>query len=88
MIVYADTSALVKLFITEENSIATREMFQKTQLMGTGILTHAELGAALSRGSKKGYLSEGMAQEARRRLDAVWNTWAHIAIDETKVIFQ
>ena len=43
MIVYADTSALIKLFVREENSEATREMLEGAQALGTGLLTRAEL---------------------------------------------
>ena len=33
MIVYADTSALVKLFVVEENSQATQDMFRQAQVV-------------------------------------------------------
>ncbi len=82
MIVYADTSALVKLFVEEENSAATRDMLRGAQTMGTGLLTRAELGAALARGVRLGFLSEEEALEARRRLREAWPTWIHITVDE------
>jgi predicted nucleic acid-binding protein len=85
MIVYADTSALVKLFVREEGSDATRKMLQQAQILGTGLLTRAELGSALARGAQQGYLMPGEALEARHRLDVVWGSWAHIALDEALV---
>ena len=85
MIVYADTSALVKLFVREENSDATREMLQGAQVLGTGLLTRAELGSALARGAQRGYLSTEEALEARHRLEMVWGSWAHIAMNEALV---
>ena len=85
MIVYADTSALVKLFVTEENSDATRHMLQKAQAIGTGLLTRAELGAALARGSRRGLISEQEALEARQRLESVWPTWIHVVVNEDLV---
>jgi predicted nucleic acid-binding protein len=85
MIVYADTSALVKLFVTEEGSEATRDMLRQAQAMGTGLLTQAELGAALARGARRGLLSEKEALESRRRLETVWPTWIHLAVDEDLV---
>ena len=85
MIVYADTSALVKLFVREESSDATREMLRGAQVLGTGLLTRAELGSALARGAQRGYLSTEEALEARRRLETVWGSWVHIAIDEALV---
>ena len=85
MIVYADTSALVKLFVTEEGSETTRDMLRQAQAMGTGLLTRAELGAALARGARRGLLSEEEALESRRRLETVWPTWIHLAVDEDLV---
>ncbi len=85
MIVYADTSALVKLFVTEEGSEATRALLRQAAVMGTGLLARAELGAALARGARQGLLSEADALEARRRLEGVWPTWVRIAVDENLV---
>jgi predicted nucleic acid-binding protein len=78
MIVYADASALVKLFVREEHSDATREMLQEAQMLGTGLLTRAELGSALARGAQHGYLFPEEALEAKSR----WSSWVHIAMSE------
>ena len=85
MIVYADTSALVKLFVREQSSDDTREMLRQAQVLGTGLLTRAELGAALARGTQRGYLLPEDALEARRTLGMVWPSWVHIAMDEALV---
>jgi predicted nucleic acid-binding protein len=85
MIVYADTSALVKLFMSEEGSEATRTLLCQASLMGTGLLARAELGAALARGTRRGLLSKEDALEARRRLEGVWPTWVRIAVNEALV---
>lgn len=85
MIVYADTSALVKLFVTEEGSQATRDTLAQAWAIGTGLLARAELGAALARGARRGLLSGTEAREARRQLEVVWPTWIHIAVDESLV---
>jgi predicted nucleic acid-binding protein len=85
MILYADTSALVKLFVAEDHSDATRDTLQAARALGTGIITRAELGSAFARGAKRGLLSEVEAQEARRRLQRVWLTWIRIAVNETLV---
>lgn len=85
MIVYADTSALVKLFIQEEGSEAVRAMLQQAQVLGTGLLARAELGAALARGMRLGLVSEQEAWAARSSLETAWATWAHIAVNEALV---
>ena len=85
MITYVDTSALVKLFVTEEGSEATRHILREAWSIGTGLLTRAELGAALARGVRRGLISEAEAQEARQQLEVAWPTWVHIAAGETLV---
>jgi predicted nucleic acid-binding protein len=85
MIIYADTSALVKLFVAENHSDVTRNTLQAAQALGTGLLTRAELGSAFARGAKRGLLSSTEAQEARRRLQFVWPTWIRIAMNENLV---
>ncbi|MDH7485628.1 MAG: type II toxin-antitoxin system VapC family toxin [Anaerolineae bacterium] len=85
MIVYADTSALVKLFVTEEGAEETREMLSGAQIVGTGVLTWAELVAALARGVRRGYLGEGEAEEAVRSLGEVWDSWVRVRVDEGMV---
>ena len=85
MITYVDTSALVKLFVAEEGSEATRDMLLGAWSVGTGLLTRAELGVALARGARRGLISEAQAQEARQRMQVAWPTWVHIAVDETLV---
>jgi predicted nucleic acid-binding protein len=82
MILYADTSALVKLFVVEEGSDSVRDLFRRASLLGTSVLTRAELGAALARAVRRGLIQEEEGLEARRRLEVVWPTWVRIAVDE------
>jgi len=85
VIAYVDTSTLVKLFVAEEGSEATRHMLREAWSIGTGLLTRAELGAALARGARRGLISEEESQEARQQMEVAWSTWVHIAVDETLV---
>lgn len=82
MIVYADTSVLVKLFVREEWADETREMMEGVQVLGTGVLTRAELVAALARGARRGYLGVEEAEEARQRLGEVWESWVRVVVNE------
>jgi predicted nucleic acid-binding protein len=85
MIAYVDTSAPVKLFVTETNSTATRDVFHQVQVLGTGLMTRAELGAALARGSRGGLISAEEAARAWKELEVVWPTWVHVAVDEALI---
>ncbi len=86
MILYADTSALVKLFVVEEGSEATREFFRQAHLLGVSVLARAELGAALARAVRRGLIQEQEGIEACRRLEEVWPTWVRIGVDERLVV--
>jgi predicted nucleic acid-binding protein len=85
VIIYADTSALIKLFVAEAHSETTRLTFQTAQALGTGLLTRAELGSAFARGARRGLLTETEAEEARQWLQRVWPTWIHITMNENLV---
>jgi len=85
MIIYADTSTLVKLFVIEESSEATRATLLRAQLLGTGLLTRAEIGSAFSRALRGGLLSPQEADAVREKLDVVWPTWIHVTVDEPLV---
>ncbi len=85
MITYVDTSALVNLFVTEKGSEATRHILGEAWSIGTGLLTRAELGAALARGARRRVISEAEVQGARRQMEVAWPTWVHIAVGETLV---
>lgn len=85
MIVYADTSALVKLFVTEEGSEATRDMFRQAQAMGTGLLTRENwerpwpevLGGASSRRRKSWSPGDDWRQFGLPGSTSLWmKTWS------------
>lgn len=81
MIVYGDTSALVKLFVWEGGADETRKLLGEARMLGTAVLTRAELAAALARGARRGYLLAEEAEAARRRLREVWDSWVRVAVD-------
>lgn len=86
MIVYADTSALVKLFFAEEGSAATRAMLEQAWLIGTVLLARVELGTALARGARRGLVSKRKTLEARQAVEIAWPTWVHIGVNEDLVM--
>ncbi len=85
MIVYADTSALVKLFVEEAGTEATREMLSRAQVLGTVVVTWAEMVAALARSVRRGYLAKEEAKEVVRALGEVWESWVRVRVDEEGV---
>jgi predicted nucleic acid-binding protein len=86
MIIYADTSALVKLFVSEDSSQATRTILDQALTLGTVSLTRVELVAALARARRRGILGEDDVRRAGDIFRSVWSNWAQIAMDEDLVL--
>ncbi len=84
MILYLDTSALVKLFVEEADSDLMRSAVAGTSLISTHLIAHAEACAAFARlGESKG--DRGLFARLRRALDNHWAEWEIVAVDERLV---
>jgi len=58
MILYLDTSALVKLYVKEPGSQAVRALLEKAQVVCTSRVAYVEMRAGLARKLRQGELSE------------------------------
>jgi predicted nucleic acid-binding protein len=81
MILYLDTSALVKLFIAEVHSAPVRHAARAAAAIVTHLLAYAEACSAFAR------LAEARAEPAlfsrlRRELDESWIGWEVVQVDE------
>jgi predicted nucleic acid-binding protein len=85
VIVYADTSAVVKLFVIERDSDVTQSILKKARAVGTALVTLAELVATLARSERMGVLSADDAVADRAGLAAFWPSLVHIGIDAALV---
>ncbi|MGQ0653225.1 MAG: type II toxin-antitoxin system VapC family toxin [Betaproteobacteria bacterium] len=84
MILYLDTSALVKLFVPEAHSAAVRAAVAAGGVVATQLLAYAEACSAFAR------LAETRADAAlfermRGKLDAHWPEWEVVQVDERLV---
>ncbi len=59
MIAYVDSSALVKLFLDERDSVVAREMWDSGVPLATSRVSHAELACALAAAVRSGRDSRG-----------------------------
>ena len=85
MIVYADTSALVKLVIQEFYSEETRAFFEEADVIGTSLLTRVEMRAAFARGMRGGLFSVQETEMALRWMQSAWESWAWVQVDMSLV---
>ena len=84
MILYLDTSALVKLFFHEAGSKLVVELTHRADSVITSQVAYAESCSALARRRRDKRLTEAEFNGAKKRLDETWPQMDTILIDEIK----
>jgi len=84
MILYLDTSALVKLLVQEAHSERVREVAMRSSVIATHLITYAEACAAFALYARF-RRDKTLFQRLRRTLDRHWRQWDIVAADETLV---
>ena len=84
MILYLDTSALVKLFVEESHSDSVRGAAAGSALIVTHLVAYAEACAAFARLAQH-RADKTLFARLRRGLDRHWSEWEIVAVDETLV---
>lgn len=82
MILYLETSGLVKLFIEEEASEAVRDWVAQARVVATSRVAFAEAMAALARRYREGDLTGEGFTAARRALAGQWQNLAVVNLNE------
>lgn len=72
MILYLDTSSLVKMYVEEPGSPAVHSQVEESELVTTSIVAYAEARAALARRRREGSLTPAEHRKAKAGLDADW----------------
>ncbi len=84
MILYLDTSALVKMFVPEPHSEKLRAAVASASVVATQLLAHVEACSAFSRFAEA-RRDRSLFQRLRRELDARWTEWEIVGIEEPLV---
>ena len=82
MILYLDTSALVKLLRIEEGSGQVRQAAESAQALASSTLAKIEVHAALARLLREGEELE-VIQSSRQAFEAMWQDMAQVQMDRT-----
>ncbi|HEX5482652.1 MAG TPA: type II toxin-antitoxin system VapC family toxin [Terriglobia bacterium] len=85
MILYLDTSALVKLYAEEEGSERVREGIRVSDLIATSLLSYAETRSALARKSRSREISRAAFTKCKRDFDRDWLRLHRLPVDELLV---
>ena len=80
MILYADTSALVKKYVKETGSEQVVTFFERYPIIGTTTLTQAEMAETLSKAARLGWVSENDAAEAWKDFLSHWLSYTRLPV--------
>lgn len=83
MILYLDTSALLKLYIDERDSDAVRDLYSQAAFVCTHLIAYVELRAGVAKGRSLGRLSNEQQAQLLAEIDAGWRQLDVVEIDET-----
>ena len=86
MIVYCDTSALMKLFVTELHSDALRDLATESTRLVVSQLTWAEMCAGLALKQRTNQVDAQIAATALEQLHTQWPRYSRLAVDEDLMI--
>jgi uncharacterized protein len=85
LILYLDTSALVKLYAEEEGSEGVRLAVRAADLVATSLMAYAEMRSALARKSRGNEISLPAFTRCRRDFERDWQRLNRLPIDELLV---
>ena len=85
MILYLDASALVKRYVAEPGSSEVAEVIAKAEVVGTAIISRAEVAAALSRSVRVRVLSSDDASASLQDFRNEWLDLVRVQITEMVV---
>ena len=85
MILYVDTSALVKLYVEEAGSTAVAAAVERAAAVATARITYAEVRAALAHHARAGGLVSAELRRVVRHLDEEWGQYTLVEVSDAVV---
>lgn len=84
MILYLDTSALVKLFVAEEHTDSVRQAVSEARLTVTHAIAYVEACATFARAARL-HGDESLFSALRGNLDALWKACEILSVSESMI---
>ena len=82
MVLYLDTSALLKRYVAEPESEDVRAKLDEAVVIATAVITRTEVAAALSRAQRDGRMGAGEARRAEREFLEDWGDFGKVPVTE------
>ncbi|MBM4424038.1 MAG: type II toxin-antitoxin system VapC family toxin [Chloroflexi bacterium] len=86
MIVYFDSSALVKRYLSEAESARVNSLIAQASVMGTSLISRAEVSAAIAKAGRMNWLTREAALLARQSFRSEWPSLVGVEVSESIVI--
>ena len=85
MILYLDTSALVKRFVLEEGSTDVNTLISTADLVGSSLITQVEMAAALGKAARMQWIDQLAAETAYRDFINQWQYFTRLLISQVLI---
>ncbi|RMG61066.1 MAG: PIN domain-containing protein [Deltaproteobacteria bacterium] len=74
MILYLDTSCLVKIYVEEEGSELVQQKIDESEIVATSLIAYAELFSAVSRKLREGQINRSGFTRVKEQIEKDWNS--------------
>ena len=85
MILYLDTSALIKRYLTEPGSQDVKTWISLARPVSTSIITRAEMGAAITKATRMNWINSDQGQHILQLFRAEWEIFGRLPVNEATV---
>lgn len=85
MILYLDTSALVKRFVLEEGSTDVNTLISTADLVGSSLITQVEMAATLGKAARMQWIDQLAAETAYRDFNNQWQYFTRLLISQVLI---
>jgi predicted nucleic acid-binding protein len=85
LILYLDTSAMLKLYVVEDGAKRLRAAAGEAKLVCTHLIAYAEMRSAFAKALRMGRISAAGLKQHRRELDHDWLSLSVLSADERLV---
>ncbi len=82
MIVYLDSSVLVKRYVAEKGSLPAGSLIDRAEAVGTAVISRAEVAAALAKAVRMHIVTRAGASSALQVFSADWNDFVRLQMTE------
>lgn len=83
MILYLDSSSLIKLYVIEQGSDEVRRLVEESSLLAASVVAYPEARSALARLRREGNLTSTGYQIAKAELERDWASYLTLEVTES-----